>query len=284
MPEWALGKPTGITVWKPVDGDDSDIHVFVADTHYHRVMVYRVGEHPAREGLGPADDGMRWGPRVTLVDSFGEYGTQPGQFTYPTDVGVLPTADGKAIQRLYVTEYGGADRVSVFERGGDGRWSCTFTFGQFGKGEAPVPVEFSRPQSIEVDARRSELIIADACNHRIGRFTYEGRLVAWIGGPDRVGPEPGQFAYPYGLSLVGDGTALVAEFGNNRVQRIDLDSGASLGTYGRAGREPGRLATPWAVTAMGQTAFVLDSGNNRVIGFRTPTGGRHAAAAGRRTP
>lgn len=279
MPDWELGKPTGITVWKPKGGGENDELVFVADTHYHRIMVYRVGDHPAPADLGPADNGTRWGPKVTLVDRLGEYGNAPGQFTYPTDVAVLPTADGTGIARLYVSEYGGTDRVSVFEKGPDARWHCTFTFGRFGNGTQANPVEFSRPQALAIDPARSELFVADACNHRIGRFTLEGRLIAWISGPDKIGQEPGSFAYPYGLALLDDGTALVAEFGNNRVQRIDLDTGQSLGTFGHAGREPGELATPWAVAAINGTAFVLDSGNNRVLGFDRPTGGRRTAAA-----
>ncbi|MBS0198555.1 MAG: hypothetical protein JSR77_17530 [Planctomycetes bacterium] len=269
MPEWKLGKPTGISVWKPVGGADTDELVFLPDTHYHRVMVYRVGEHPAPD-LGPANDGTQWGGKVTLVARFGEYGSGPGQFTYPTDVAILPTPDGKSIARLYVSEYGGTDRVSVFEPDGP-NWKFSFAFGRFGSGDQADPVEFSRPQSVEIDTAKRELVIADACNHRVGRFTLEGRLIAWIGGPEQMGSGPGQFTYPYGLALLGDGSALVAEFGNNRVQRIDLASGTSMGTYGQAGREAGQLATPWAVTALADSAFVLDSGNNRVMRFPKPT-------------
>lgn len=280
MPEWKLGKPTGLTVWRPAGGTETDELIFVPDTHYHRIMVYRVGNHPTSHELGPPDDGTRWGAPVTLIDRFGSYGTEPGHFTYPTDVGVFPSLDGTRPERLYITEYGGTDRVSVFEQDSNGRWVCSFTFGRFGNGSQADPVHFSRPQSIEVDAANRELIIADACNHRIGRFTPEGRLIAWIGGPDRVGQGPGQFAYPYGLSLLGDGSVLVAEFGNNRVQRINLATGDSLGTYGQAGRETGQLATPWAVSVWGGTAYVLDSGNNRVIGFSKPTGNRRADRRG----
>lgn len=280
MPEWALGKPTGVTVWKPKGGGENDELIFIPDTHYHRVMVYQVGEHKALADVGPGDDGTRWGPKVSLIARFGEYGSLPGQFTYPTDVAVLPTEDGLRVARLYVTEYGGTDRVSVFEPGPEGGWQLKFTFGRFGSGAQADPVEFSRPQSIEIDAGRRELVITDACNHRLGRFTLEGKLVAWISGPDKIGKELGRFTYPYGLCLPGDGTALVAEFGNNRVQRIDLSTGNSLGSFGQPGRERGQLATPWAVTVLRGTAFVLDSGNNRVFGFRLPRMGWMGPGAG----
>jgi DNA-binding beta-propeller fold protein YncE len=129
-----------------------------------------------------------------------------------------------------------------------------------------------------IDLERRELIVADACNHRLGRFTLEGKLIAWISGPDQAGPEPGHFQYPYGLCLLDDGSALVAEFGGNRVQHVELPSGASLGTYGQAGRGEGQIASPWGIAVIGKTAYVLDSGNNRVIGFDAPKVARRSAA------
>jgi hypothetical protein len=70
---------------------------------------------------------------------------------------------------------------------------------------------------------------------------------------------------------------LVSEFGGNRVQRIDLSSGASLGAVGRAGRGDGELAGAWAVTGIGGTAFVADASNNRIFAWRV-SGGRFLGA------
>lgn len=259
MPEFDLGKPTGVTV---APGPDGEPCVYVADTHYHRVMVYRVADATLAGDAEP-------------IASFGAYGEGPGEFIYPTDVAVLTDADGKA-ERIYVSEYGGNDRVSVFDAG----FNFLFSFGTFGNSEDPDVVEFSRPQSMAIDRGRGELIVADACNQRIGRFTLDGRLVRWIGSPEAAGEAPGKFRYPYGVSLLNDGTALVAEFGNHRVQRIDLETGASLGLYGTAGRGEGELANPWAVAAVGETAYVLDSGNNRVLAFESPAPGAARVVAG----
>lgn len=274
MPAWANGKPAGITTWTPAGRAGGEPFVFVADTHYHRVLVYDA----AGSGRTGADGRLETG---RLVAEIGAYGTEPGEFVYPTDIAVVPTEDGTGIARLYVSEYGANDRVSVFEPAGgawrgeagsgasaDGGFEFKFAFGQFGSGET----EFSRPQSIVYDSMRDELIVADACNHRVGRFRPEGTLVAWYGGAESAGEGAGRFKYPYGLALLDDGTALVAEFGNNRVQRIDLSTGAGMGTYGHAGRGEGELANPWAVAVLGETAYVLDSGNNRVQGFGRPRG------------
>lgn len=263
MPEMDLGKPTGVTVWDPDPTTDGDEIVLVPDTHYHRVMMYGAGTAVPDGGIAPES---------ALIAKFGSYGTGDGQFIYPTDVAVLATPDGKGIARLYVSEYGGNDRISIFEPTETG-YEFVKSFGKFGSGAG---VEFNRPQSMAIDRAKGELIVTDGCNHRVGRFTLEGELVEWIGGP---GDAPGRFKYPYGLALLGDGTALVAEFGGCRVQRIDLETGESLGVFGERGRMKGELASPWGVAVMGDLVYVLDSGNNRVMGFERPRGHRPLAAS-----
>jgi DNA-binding beta-propeller fold protein YncE len=66
------------------------------------------------------------------------------------------------------------------------------------------------------------------------------------------------------LSLLGDGTIVVCEYGNNRIQLFS-PQGQSLAVYGRAGRQLGQLAYPWAVAVDAhRRAFVVDAGNNRI--------------------
>jgi hypothetical protein len=241
MPELTLGKPTGVTLAPGPDGREA---IYVPDTHYHRVLIY---EPPAPGGA------------PTLLASFGEYGDGPGQFVYPTDVAVMVGADGLP-ERIYVSEYGGNDRISVF----DGSYAFQFSFGSPGTGPG---AEFNRPQSIGIDGSLGELVVTDASNHRVGRFTLDGELVGWLGG---VGAGPGEFAYPYGLALPGNGTALVSEFGNGRVQHVDLRSGECLGLYGTPGRGEGELMNPWGVAVAGEEVYVLDSGIDQVVSFEAP--------------
>lgn len=228
--------------------------VMVADTHESRVLVYGPGEDPKAE--------------APIVAEFGSYGTGPGQFIYPTDVVVVE--DPAFGTRVYVSEYGGDDRVSVFNE----RFEFQFAFGRFGTGDHPTEIEFNRPQSMVFDEVNRELVVVDACNHRIGRFTPDGALIAWIGSPESAGAELGHFKYPYSLALLDDGTALVVEYENGRVQRIDMKTGRGLETYGRPGRGVGELVTPWSIVLIDRTAYVLDTGNNRVQVFRSPRAGQ----------
>ena len=225
MPIWELGKPTGLNV-------APDGRVFVADTHYFRVIAYD------QEG--------------TELMRFGSYGEGPGEFIFPTDVEFGPEG------RLYVSEYGGNDRIQVFDA--DGRY--LFEFGSFGSAAG----QFNRPQSMVFNPDKTELYVADACNHRIVVVDPEGRMQRILG---EAGRGAGQLSYPYDLMLLADGTLLVCEFGNNRIQRLS-PGGESLGIYGRVGPRAGELQYPWGVDGTEDRVFVLDSGNNRVQVIRSP--------------
>lgn len=222
MPETDAGKPTGI-------GIAPDGRLFAADTHYSRVLIFD------RSGVE--------------LGRFGRNGDAGGEFRLPTDVAVA--ADG----RIYVSEYGGNDRVSIF----DADLRFLSSFGGVDAGTARL----MRPQSLLISADNS-VVVADSCNHRVCRYTASGE---WITAFGELGSGPGQLRFPYGVAELSDGSLVVAEYGNNRVQRFSR-GGASLGVWGRAGRAAGQLAYPWTLaTGGGGRVYVIDSGNNRVQVF-----------------
>ena len=223
MPQHANGKPVGISL-----GPDGNI--WVPDTHYHRVMVYK--------------------PSGELIREFGGFGKKPGQFIYPTDIAF----DSRG--RVFVSEYGDNDRVQVFDRA-SGKF--LFQFGKFGNGDG----EFSRPQSMVILG--DTVYITDASNHRISVWTTEGRFLRNM---CKIGSGDGELRFPYGLDVDSKGRLVVCEFGNNRVQLIDKQTGRGLGTWGAGGRELGQLAYPWAVAVDKDDRVVaVDAGNNRLQVF-----------------
>ncbi len=288
MPQYKLGKPTGITI-APATYPDGSIHeaIYIADTHYHRVLVYA---HPtfdpvltqANESPTGASERstVEDGYTPTLLASFGSFGDGPGEFIYPTDIAVTMTDDGRSIDRIFVSEYGGHDRISVF----DSQYTFLYSFGILGEGDDPARIEFSRPQSMAITPDNTALIVTDSCHHRLGRFALDGTLLNWIGSPDQTTFDTTdatphtpsathstvRLNYPYGLEMLDDGTVLVTEFGASELQHIDPIGGRSLGRFGSAGRGDGQLATPWASVVIGHTTFVLDSGNNRVVATHLP--------------
>ncbi|MFK7961324.1 MAG: hypothetical protein AB8G96_12465 [Phycisphaerales bacterium] len=219
MPEWEVGKPTGISV-------APDGRVFVADTHYHRILVF------STEG----EEVMR----------FGGYGLEGGKFIFPTDVAFGP--DG----RLYVSEYGGNDRIQIFESDG----TFVRSFGSAGQAIG----QYDRPQAMVFNADRSRLYIADGCNHRIVVTDPNGDVIEIFGSP---GLKAGQVNYPYDVNWLDRDTLIVSEFGNHRIQLFGVD-GVPRSRHGGFGAEPGRLKYPWGSVRLGDRVFVLDSGNARL--------------------
>lgn len=219
MPEYSVGKPEGICVLQ-------DGRVAVADTHYHRVVLFD------QEGQ--------------FLTAFGKLGHEPGEFIYPVKVIQDPAGD------LYVCEYGENDRVQKFKTDG----TFLLQFGSIGT----EPGKFQRPSGIAWFDRR--LYVVDAFNNRIqifneqgefqgvlnsdaeatlyypydisvtpqgefyvaeygagrvSKFNLQGKLLGRFGSP---GTGPGQFSTPWGVSVDHEGRVLVADTGNRRVVRL----------------------------------------------------------------
>jgi len=286
-PRWDRGKPTGVTVG-PSAIDGKNLAVYIADTHEHRVLMYELPLPDVEIAVATEPDVM-----------FGSFGEGPGYFVYPTDVAVDVDESGE-VSHLYISEYGGNDRISRFKvirqsnvntiapTSGPG---FVFEY-QIGTASEEVdasdgPVALSRPQSIALWTSPQgiqELIVTDASHHRVGRLrtanleNNESQLIQWFGEPLDV--SDGAYRFPYGLTLLDDGTALITEFGANRIRCINIESGELLWQYGVDGRAEGQLAQPWACGVITDSEnkdqlVILDSGNNRLQICDLPVGVTH---------
>jgi hypothetical protein len=219
-PAHDIGRPTGLSV-------DRDGNVLVADTHYHRVLIYS--------------------PQGELLRQIGgTHGLGRGEFGFVTDV----VQDSKG--NYYISEYGELDRIHKYSRDG--------TLIKEWGGHGREPGEFLRPQSLAID-EQDQIWVADSCNHRIQIFDTDGNLLRMWG---EAGSAPGQLYYPYNILLDGQGHLYAVEYGNHRVQKFTLD-GQSLGCWGESGREPGQLFNPWGLVRSSEgRLFVLDTNNHRV--------------------
>jgi len=224
-PDITNGKPTGV-------GINNDQLLMVADTHYFQILFYTLQGEPL--------------PEKTIG---GSNGPNVGQFAFVTDV--LQDPQGN----YFISEYGEFDRIQKYSSNGE--FICRF--GETGEG----PLQFSRPQSMVMDDS-GNLWISDACNHRIQVIRCEKdrpELVRIIGSQ---GTKAGQFRYPYGIQLGSDQSLYAAEFGNHRIQKLDLE-GRPIFTWGTPGRNAGQLNQPWTLAqdSLGRI-HILDSGNNRI--------------------
>ena len=202
----------------------ADGRIAVADTHYSRIVMFdQQGE---------------------VESTFGERGTEPGQFIYAADV--AQDEDGN----LYVSEYGGNDRVQKFTLEGE----LLHAFGSIGSG----PGQFQRAMGMVY--HRGTLYVADAGNHRVQAFSKAGEFLGVVGSTK----QPLKLHFPYDVCAAGDGLYVV-EYGAGRVTAVGLD-GILRGRFGTSGRGDGQFYTPWglAIDSKGHLR-VADTGNQRIV-------------------
>jgi len=156
--------------------------LFVADSQQHGIRVFRFD--------GTPDGG------------FGQRGTGPGEFNYPTH---LATHHG----RLYVTDSMNS-RVQVVGTSGQ----FVAQIGRSGDG----PGQFSRPKGVAVDTDGRAYVV-DALFDNVQIFDPEGRLLLAFGGS---GQGPGQFWLPAGIALSPRNEIVVADAFNHRLQLFQL--------------------------------------------------------------
>lgn len=227
LPRFDNGTPTGLVFDQT---DSAAPTILLADTHYSRILRYSTGGE--------------------LLLEFGEYGDEPGQMIYPTDIALDPEGN------MFITEYGEEDRVLNYSADGG--------FIQQWGAHGNEPGELNRALAIlYVDAKTdaaARLVVADTCNHRIQIFSTTGELLSIWG---EVGSAPGRLNYPYDIATDEEGNLFVAEYGNNRIQKFTI-GGEPLGVYGGAGPEPGQFGAPWGIAYAAGALWVADTYNHRL--------------------
>jgi RHS repeat-associated protein len=168
--------------------------------------------------------------------------------------------------------------------------------------EGTTTGKFKEPRGIAID-KEGHVWVADTGNNRIQEFSSKGVFMKAIGSE---GAETGKFKKPRALAFDSSGNLWVADTGNKRVQEfsatgsylrestafsepvgiaadakghvwvtdaafsevIELSSTAGeIGSFGAAGTGNGDFKQPAGITITGETAYVVDSGNNRVEKF-----------------
>jgi uncharacterized protein (TIGR03663 family) len=192
--------------------------------------------------------------------TFGTPGVEPGQFNTPHGIAVAP--DGS----LYIADSAN-HRIQHLSADGD----VLQVWGQQSPvmgGDAPDGT-FSEPWDVGVGPDGS-VYVADTWNHRIQKFTAQGKFVAkWGFGISEDLNDPYGMYGPRGIDVGADGLIYVTDTGNKRIIVFD-DQGKFVSQLGEAGFGPEQFSEPVGID-VGDSglAFVADTWNQRVQALQT---------------
>jgi predicted membrane-bound mannosyltransferase/sugar lactone lactonase YvrE len=134
-----------------------------------------------------------------------------------------------------------------------------------GVGTPLGPGAFNEPWGIVVGPDGS-VYVTDTWNHRVQKFTAEGRFVkTW--GVFGQGETPEAFYGPRGLAVDEKGRVYVVDTGNKRIVIFDAD-GNFITQFGSAGFDPGQFDEPVGIAIdKNGTIYITDTWNQRVQTF-----------------
>ncbi|MGE0449373.1 MAG: 6-bladed beta-propeller [Vicinamibacterales bacterium] len=177
--QWRLGAKDGFA--RPTGVAASPEAIYVVDTLQHRVVTVSPDGH--------------------VTGSFGERGTGPGQFNYPTNITRAP--DG----RLFVTDTLNFRVQIVDERG-----TPLGMFGRAGDGAG----DFDKAKGIALDSG-GHVYVVEGLHDRVAIFEPDGRVLLAFGGS---GSGPGELWLPSGIAVAND-VIYVADAANRRIQMFE---------------------------------------------------------------
>jgi tripartite motif-containing protein 71 len=201
-----------------------------------------------------------------------------GVLRFPEAVAVgAPPPTGGGQGDVYV-----ADQLSyVVEKFSDTGEFVT-QWGSFGGGHG----QFGPIGGLATDAA-GNVYVVDSSHNRIEKFDPNGNFITQWG---HKGSEPGQFSFgssqdytkpPGGGIAVAGNYVYVADSGNNRIERFNLEGGEAI-EWGTKGSGPGQFSYPRGVAANESEVLVADDDNHRIEKF-DPSGAYESAAGSQGT-
>ena len=245
-----LDKDMSLSNWSPADR----MRLYIRKDVAARLWDY--GPMTA-EATGEQADPYE-GKRIPLEAARILGGAYPPQGAFVSPRGVALAPDGS----LYVTD---TEAHQVIHLSPEGeilqRWG---SFADILSGEAP-PGTMQQPWGVAV-APDGSVYVADTWNHRIQKFTANGKFLRMWGYFGQA-EEPDAFWGPRDVAVDDRGRVFVSDTGNKRIAVFDGD-GNFITQFGSYGAGPGEFDEPVgiALDAEGRV-YVADTWNQRVQVF-----------------
>ena len=134
---------------------------------------------------------------------------------------------------------------------------------------APAQAQCFLPPTAPKIQSQPCIYTTDSVNNRVVVFSaVDGSFLFSFGS---TGTLNGQFKAPIGITAAVDGSVIVADSGNSRIQVFDAN-GNFIRQFGNSGTGPGKLITPTGVAVDSRfpyQVYVSDFANNRVAVFNS---------------
>lgn len=224
----------------------------------YRISFQPVAKGPHRLRVSINDTPVQGSPQLVVIRLLPEWLSRP-----LLSIGGIMGPRGIAFGRtgeLVITEYH-SHCVSILSPGGERLRS----FGTDGSGEG----ELHYPHGLTVDGE-GNIAVADSDNHRIQKFTSEGKFVAQVGTKGEAtarGSNTPQFFHPADVAYNASNRKLYVVDANCHVQVLNPDLSV-FATFGKRGSHRGQLSNPLGVACDSSgNVYVADTNNNRVQVF-----------------
>ncbi len=243
-----------LTTWQPAD----QMRLYVRKDVASQIWNYGVGPSEAPTATDPYEAGT---VNLAADQIFGADRYLPLGLNAPRSIAMGLDED------LYVTD---SRNHRILHIASDGsllqQWG---SFADIATGDAPIGT-FNEPWGVAVGPNGS-VYVADTWNHRIQKFTEDGRPIKmWgqYGQPVAELPESrSSFWGPRGIAVDSQGRVFVADTGNKRIVVFDAD-GNYITEFGSAGLDPGQFDEPVGVAISPKgTVYVTDTWNQRIQAF-----------------
>ncbi len=254
-----------LATFRAPDGITSDgLSLYVADVNNHKIRKIVIASGQVSTLAGSGVPGSADNTTGTLAT-----------FNFPRGV----TTDGR---NLYVADTSNnMIRQIVITSGAVSTLAGNTTPGN--ADSIGTLASFNAPYGITTDG--TNLYVADYGNNKIRKILISTGAVTTLAGTGAAGAAdtatgiPATFQHPYGITTDGI-NAYVTDYGNNKIRKIVIASGAvtTLAGSGLAGADDnvtGTLATfrgPDGITTDGFNLYVADTGNNTIRKIVLATG------------